>query len=143
MEQLLEDLLKGTQATLAWRDGVNGTRADQLTSNVVFFKLDGMLGPEAAGIIESAFERFVGRDACSLFWDVAKLSGYSSEFRDTTLGSLRRHGARVRSVHIYSSGAPWAVRMAINLGNLVMKGRVETHDHRQQFITALSAAARA
>jgi hypothetical protein len=143
MEQLLEDLLMGTQGTVAWRDGVNGTRADQLTSNVVFFQLDGMLGPEAAGIIDSAFERFVSRDACALFWDVSKLSGYSSEFRDTTLNSLRKHVARVRSVHIYSAGAPWAVRMAINLGNLVMKGRVETHDERHQFVTALSAAARA
>lgn len=140
MERLLEDLLKASQDTLAWRDGDNGTRADQLTSNVVFFQLDGVLGADAAGVVETAFERFVARDACAVFWDLSKLRDYSSEFRDATLGSLRKHSARIRIIHAYCPGAPWTVRMAINLANLVMKGRVETHDQRPQFITALTEA---
>jgi hypothetical protein len=143
MEQLLEDLLKGTQDTLAWRDGDNGMRADQLTPTVVFFQLEGVLGPEAAGVIESAFERFVARDACVVFWDLSKLRDYSSELRDATLGALRKQSARIRIIHVHSPGAPWTVRMAINLANLVMKGRVETHDERPRFITALNEAVRA
>ena len=140
MEQPLEDLLARSQDTIAWREGDNGTRADQLTPKIILFQLQGVLAGDAASVIETAFERFVAPDACSLFWDVSQLSGYSSEFRDATLGALRKHSTRIRSIHIYSSGAPWAVRMAINLGNLVMKGRVETHDQRPRFITALTQA---
>jgi hypothetical protein len=136
----LERMLERAKDPLEWRDGDNLARAGRVAPSVVLFALDGVLESEAVTIVETAMERWITGSGCSVFWELSGLRSYSPEFRDRALGMVRKKSACIREAHVLAVSAPWTVRMGINLGNLILMGRLKSHSDHASFAAALTRA---
>lgn len=135
-----EMLLERVKDRLTWHEGNNIARAARLAPNVVFFELGGTVGSEAAKIVDDAMRGFLTRERTLLFWDLAALQEYSVDVRDVALGGVRKHLSLIHGIHTYYVGAPWAVRMGVDLAKLIAMSRVESYDRRTSFVAALTKA---